>query len=896
MKRASLLMVSALFLLTSCGGGSSSSAVESSSEQSSQATSAETSKSTSEATSESQKDTTFHPEEVSNSLIVHYHRDDGDYATWFLWLWPDGGEGDSYYFEYGDTYGGVCVASLDLFKTANIGVIVRDGSWNKDPDGDRFIDTTILEKDGKGNYEVWLYTGVSLIYDEEPKNIAYLSTCAFVSMSTISVATGAGELYGLELLENGVSIGKVELEGVSSYRWKLGFDAKVDAGYKMKATFVNEYTIESGVSMGGIFTDPDFDTAYKYDGELGAIYTSEKTTFRVWSPASSAITLRLYDTGTPASLATDAHPGSDTPTKTVEMAKGEKGVFEAEVEGDLDGTYYTYFVTNYAYPKGKEVIDPYARAAGVNGLRGEVLDLDKTDPDGFRDFELPVYDRLASVVYETHIADLTSSKTWGGTAEKAKKYAGFFEEGTTYEGVKTGFDHIKELGVSAVQILPMFDQANDEVNVEFNWGYNPLNYNVPEGCYSSDPYDGAVRIHELKQLIQAYGEADISIIMDVVYNHVNSVSGLSFDVLMPYYYFRYNGDALYNGSGCGNETASERSMFRKFMIDSATYWTEEYRLGGFRFDLMGLHDLTTMSALTSAVKEINPGAIIYGEPWTGGTSGLTAATACTQANMAKFSGYGCFNDKIRDGLIAGGLAAATDKAWATVVPEGADEALLKKLTAASKSGGASLTTAIMGAQSRSKDPSITTSYVTCHDNYTLYDRAQAAYGKTLTDAQCLAINRLAQSAVMLSQGTAFMLAGEEMLRTKGGNSNSYNASYEVNELDYSRKVSYASLFETYKILISLKRTLPGLHLDLEGVQALGSGHVAHNADYSCLTYEIAGEGSDVYRVALTNGIYSSENQIDIDFGAGTVVLDSENNSTFTSSSSLKPNQIVVVRK
>ena len=894
-----LAFLAASLLLASCSStpASSSSAPAPSSEPSSQPESSapaseesSVSEESSEPAASSSQEESISSEESStglpaynkadheNSLIVHYHRDDGDYETWNLWLWGEGKDGNAYAFNYGDKYGGVAVYPLTTFidavKGGKIGVIVRTNDWAKDYDADRFIALDDFVADDNGNFEVWLYTGVGMIYDAKPTNIAYLSTCEFSSRKQVKVASGAGKLYKIELFADGVSIASSELNGVTTATLNLEDALPLDKAYTLKATFENEYVINEDVSPAGLYTDPSFDEDYYYDGDdLGVTYSASASTFKVWSPVSSSIELKLYSTGTPKALENDKHPGSDTPVQTIAMTKGERGVWSVTVDGDLNGKYYTYSVKNYLYPDGKEVVDPYAKAVGVNGLRGEVLDLASTDPTGFDSFTPKNIDRRALTVYETHIADLTSSSTWNGPAEKARLYSGFHEAGTTYsedsKTVKTGFDHIKELGVNAVQILPMFDQANDETNPEFNWGYNPLNYNAPEGVYSSDPYDGAVRIRELKELIHDYGKAGINIIMDVVYNHVNSVNGLCFDVLMPYYYFRYNGAALYNGSGCGNETASDHSMFSKYMIDSAVYWADEYHLGGFRFDLMGLHDLDTMAKLTAEVKKVNPGAVIYGEPWTGGTSGLAAAKSASQSNQNKFEGYGCFSDNIRDALIAGGLSAATDKAWATV--NGADTAAAKRNLAVTKSNGSKLRSAILGAQKSTNDPLIAVSYVSCHDNYTLYDRVKAANGESLDDGIAEKMALLAQSVAFTSQGTAFMLAGEELLRTKGGNSNSYNASYEVNEINYSLKVAHPELFARYQELIAFKQSCPGLHLDETGAKAIT---VNKSTNYSLLSYEIPGEGEDRYVIIHANGMYEASEKYDIDVGSGTVVYDS----------------------
>lgn len=787
------------------------------------------------------------------SVAFHYQREDDNYEGWNLWLWEMGYDGDRFDFSGKDSWGMYGKFPLTTWNDPienGFGFLVRLSTesepWaRKDVDADRFIDFICYDMDENGVYNIYLKQGDPNIYIDTKLNQKGFVTDASITKAGYICISGT-----LKISEYTIYKGEEVIETKSystptdEVRVKYGV-AKVeyDKSYHATVKFANGDVRETPISLRKLFKEKTFNDQFYYDGELGAIYTKEKTTFKVWSPISSAITLRIYDTGTPASLG-----GSDTPTQEVAMTMGEKGVYSAEVTGDLEGKYYTYVVTNGTYTE-KEVCDPYAKSAGVNGLRGMVVDFAKTNPQGWDEVDYLHYDRKELTVYETHVADVTSSATWTGTEANRKKFKGMYESGTTYtEGgvtVKTGFDHIKELGVNAVQILPFFDQANDEVNVEFNWGYNPLNYNVVEGCYSSDPYDGYVRIREMKELIKAYHDAGIEIIMDVVYNHVAGALGNNLDVLFPDYYYRYDAKGkLSNGSGCGNETESQNKMFRKFMIDSASFWLKEYKLGGFRFDLMGLHDLTTMNELAAACKEINPYVTIYGEPWSGGTSTMSDSVSAKQVNGNQYVGYGQFNDQIRNALHGGVFDDSLTKAgW--INDKAGDFADMEKITNGLKGTTWSAKTL------KIEDPDKTTNYVTCHDNRTLYDRLVAS--KTVNpETQYEEITQmitLAHSIVFLSQGTSFMLAGEEFARTKDGNHNSYNASYEVNELDYSLKVKNIKMFENFKELIHLKQTLEELHKNAEEVAADTKFAPEANSSTSTISYSLGH-----YKVFFTNGI------------------------------------------
>ena len=800
------------------------------------------------------------------ALRMHYKRKDiTTYKDWCLWMWCENADGKEYTFDYDDNYGLVMQLPLSQVGTpSNMGFIVKklfsvvgQGVWTKDWGSDRFVDFDALEMDENQIYHAYIYQNDGNVYtDFSRKSVMNaVSLCEFANTNTITVKAN-NPITSVEVKRDDQVITPASItksDSDKTYTIKLTETADIGTPYTVASTFQNGKSLTKNVAIRKLY-DAAFENKYYYSGELGAIYTEASTTFRVWSPVASRIVLKLYNNGTPTWV--DNSKGSDVVYKEVEMVKGEKGVFSTTIDENLEGKYYTYTVYSGYHKNGKEIVDPYAKSAGVNGLRGMIVDFSKTNPDGWDEVTPHAIDRKALTVYETHVADVTSSKTWGGDASKAKKFAGMYQEGTRYTKgntvVKTGFDHIKELGVNAVQIIPFFDQANDEVKVEFNWGYNPLNYNVVEGCYSSNPFDGYVRIRELKELVKAYNVAGINIIMDVVYNHVNGLSGSNFDVLMPGYYFRYKTDGSpSSGSGCGNDTASERKMYSKFMSDSVAFWAQEYKLGGFRFDLMGLHDINTMNSLVARAKTINPNIVIFGEPWNLSTTTIGSVTLATQSNAKLYQGFGQFNDQGRDAGIKGGLSGVSDRGYITD-PQNAYASDMKKI-------GDMIKGATTGATT---DPDKTVNYFTCHDNYTLHDRALAA---GITDeAMIKKMNLLANSIVMMSEGTSFMLAGEEFLRSKPytdtqGNprvsDNSYNASYETNELNYELKVDHKDLFDRYVELIHLKQALSCLHY----------GESAVSTNVTVDTTSVAG----VIRASYVSG----DKTIEAYFGNGSIADD-----------------------
>ena len=797
--------------------------------------------------------------ENSNAVgfVIHYARLDADYSTWCLWLWEMGKEGKIYEFDNEDDFGASITLKFADFSSglssSQLGIIVRQKSdWIKDFEADRFITFSKYTLDANGYYHVYILSGEEPLYSEVPSGFADKITMFAFTYNKTTNETTLKFLVNQEYESYSITKDDVLLvssqthnedEGVISVT-KLGMEYSfgntlpdILSQYKLTVKFKESQAEMSKLAdLSALYSTKAFNDSFAYDGELGAIYSLEKTVFRVWSPVSSLIKLRIYSTGTPASLR-----GSDNFEYEYTMEKKEKGVWEYTALGDLEGKYYTYVVSNPTYDS-VEIVDPYAKSTGVNGLRGMVVDFAKTNPEGWDDVKIHEYDSTQLVVYETHIADLTSSSTWNGPSEKAKLYTGFYQAGTSYNGVTTGFDHIKELGVNAVQLLPIFDQDNNETVSEFNWGYNPLNYNALDGIYSSDPYDGYKKISEFKELVKAYNEAGINIIMDVVYNHVSNHAKSNFDVLMPKYYFRYLDSKASNGSGCGNETASENYMFQKFMIDSTEFWASEYKLGGFRFDLMALHDIETMNKLAENLHDnVNEYITVYGEPWAGGTSPLASNLAASQANMHKYEGYGCFNDQMRDALIKGGMCGVSETGWITNTSN-VNISDIEKIIIGIK--GKVLTSSSI------YDSYKTVNYVTCHDNYTLYDRIKAA---GITDeAKVKNMAMLANSVVLTSQGITFILAGEEFLRTKGGDHNSYQSSYAVNQLDYSLKVKHQDMFNNYKALIALKKN--GNLFGLTG-DAAKNITINFNDNKSMMWYDLVDTANNVtYRIVHSNGV------------------------------------------
>lgn len=539
-----------------------------------------------------------------------------------------------------------------------------------------------------------------------------------------------------------------------------------------------------------------------YSGnDLGASYSKKATTFKVWSPNAASVRVNIFEHGSD----NEGDAGSIM-SRAMSLDK-TTGVWSVTINGDLFNKYYTYSVTHGKTTK--ETADVYAKACGVNGQRSMVVDLSTTNPDGWKnDKHVLVQNQTDASVWEISVADFSSSESSGVSEANRGKYLAFTEEGTTVNGVQgassTCVDYLKKLGVKYVQIMPFYDfgSVDESKNImdQYNWGYDPVNYNCPEGSYSTNPKKGEVRIKECKQMIQALHNAGIGVIMDVVYNHTyTSDSWLQRTV--PNYYYRMNNDGTFsNGSGCSNDTASEHLMFRKYMIDSVTYWASEYHIDGFRFDLMGLHDVTTMNSIRTALDNLYADGsgsqiLMYGEAWDMATNCDEGTVLASQKNLKQLSDrIGAFDDTIRDAIK--GSTGGTDGAF---VQEGSRRANLKTGIA----GQSDTTTGWANV------PSQCVTYASCHDNLCLYDKlvgsvygADGKYRKRYEDL--VAMNKLSAAIVITSQGIPFSLGGEEFCRSKDGDENSYASSRKENMLDWENVDLYSDVIEYYRGLYKIR--------------------------------------------------------------------------------------------
>jgi pullulanase len=546
-----------------------------------------------------------------------------------------------------------------------------------------------------------------------------------------------------------------------------------------------------------------FDNYPVYKGkDLGLTWSPKQSTFKIWSPGAAAMELRLY---------TDAQ--SAHPEKTLPLKLGKNGVWAITVPGNLLGKQYTFRALHHGQ-WAEEVPDPYTKAVGINGKRGMVINPATTHPQGWAKDQAPVLKNPTdAILYELHVRDASIAAN-SGIRHKGQ-FLGLTEKGTVNKsGLSTGLDHLKELGITHVHLLPSFDYNSvDEAQPnkpQYNWGYDPLNYNVPEGSYATNAADGVTRIKEFKQLVHTFHQNGLGVIMDVVYNHTAQTEKSNFNQLVPGYYYRQNDKGGFaDASGCGNETASDRPMMQKFILESLIYWVKEYHVDGFRFDLMGIHDIATMNLIAAELRKIKPGILLYGEGWTAGASPLPEGQRAVKANAAQLKGVAVFSDDLRDG-IKGTVFDINDRGFASG-KAGMEESIKFGIVAACQHPQVDYSKVNYSKKPYAAAPGNTVSYCECHDNHVLWDKlALSAKDATMEERQNM--HQLALSIVLTSQGIGFLHAGTEFLRSKQEVENSYKSPDSINAIDWSLKTKHKAVFDYVKALIAMRRAHPAFRL------------------------------------------------------------------------------------
>ncbi|MGG0254543.1 type I pullulanase [Bacillus toyonensis] len=757
---------------------------------------------------------------VSNSktteIIVHYKEQSGNTKDWNLWMWGENANGKSYEFTGEDEFGKYAKIKIDGDYN-RVGFIIRTNEWEKDG-GDRWIENI---KDGRA--EVWILSGDEKVYNSKPSSDLTIQKATIDSFNEITVTTNVPfnskeqkiEIEGIKIKE----INPFDKNGGDiTNKVKIITEQKIDLKQTYKVKIENlAYT---NTEIGKVIRSEEFDKLFYYSGnDLGNIYSPQHTKFRVWAPTASEAKLVTYK------------KWNDKIGTEINMQQGEKGTWKAEIKGNQKGLFYTYKVK--IGDKWTEAVDPYVRAASVNGDKGVVIDLNETNPKKWKANKKPEFKKPEdAIIYELHVRDL-SIQPESGIKQKGK-YLGVTEKGTKGpEGVKTGLDHMKDLGVTHVQFLPIFDyeSVNEETlnEPQYNWGYDPKNFNVPEGSYSTNPYEPTVRITELKQMIQVLHDNNLRVVMDVVYNHMYNAAESNFHKLVPGYYYRYNEDGTFaNGTGVENDTASERKMMRKFMVDSVTYWAKEYNLDGFRFDLMGIHDYETMNEIRKAVDQIDPSIILHGEGWDLNTP-LAAELKANQKNAEKMKGIAHFNDNIRDGL-KGSVFEEKENGFVNG-KQNMEDRIKKGITA-----GIDYDT----NSSTYQDPEQVLTYVEAHDNHTLWDKLELTNPGESEEVR-KQMHKLSSSILLTSQGVPFLHAGQEFMRTKYGDHNSYKSSDSINQMDWLRRAAYNNEVDYMKGLIDLRKKYPAFRMtSTEQIKK----HISFiDAPKNVIAYSIDGKGN-----------------------------------------------------
>ncbi|MEY4381493.1 MAG: hypothetical protein RJA92_873 [Bacteroidota bacterium] len=561
-----------------------------------------------------------------------------------------------------------------------------------------------------------------------------------------------------------------------------------------------------------------------YSGkDLGLSYSASASTFKIWAPTATDAKLNLYKS--------DIGGNAESSLK---MNKGINGVWELTVKQDLKNSYYTFQV-NIGNTWSEEVVDPYAKACGTNGLRAQVVDFTETNPIGWAQDKSPNFStankQTDAIIYELHVRDASIHASSG--IKNKGKFLGLAELGTkNMAGQYTGLSHIKELGVTHVHLLPFYDYNSvDETKsaTQYNWGYDPVNYNIPEGSYSTNPSDGKVRIKELKELVKTMHSNGLRIIMDVVYNHTALTKNSNFNILVPDYYYRKRADGSFSdASGCGNETASDKAMFQKFMIESVVYWVKEYHIDGFRFDLMGVHDIETMNLISDTLHKIKPSIVLYGEGWTSGGSPLSEEKRALKKNAAQLNDIAVFSDDMRDG-IKGSVFNINDRGFATG-NIGNSESVKFGIVAAGNHPQINYNNINYTKGPYTAGPAGLINYADCHDNNILWDKIELSFKDASEEARTK-MAQLAYAIVLTAQGASFLHAGTEFLRTKNGVENSFDKGDIVNGINWDLKTKNNNTYQLIRSLIKIRRAHPAFrmqtaaqiakHLQFENNQSAG---------------------------------------------------------------------------
>ena len=548
-----------------------------------------------------------------------------------------------------------------------------------------------------------------------------------------------------------------------------------------------------------------------YGSDLELVYTPEQSVFTLWAPSADRVRLNLYASG----------EGGD-PEEHVEMEKAGYGTWRIHIDRDLKGSFYTFQIEK----NGKwlnETPGIWAKAVGINGNRAAVIDWNETNPDGWksdRSPELKMYSDI--ILYELHHRDFSIAPDSG--IENKGKFLALTETGTkTPEGEATGLDHLKELGVTHIHILPSFDFATvDETKLDenhYNWGYDPKNYNVPDGSYSTDPTNPVVRIREFKEMVKSLHQNGFRIVLDVVYNHTASTDHSNFDLTVPGYFYRQNADGSYsNASGCGNETASEREMVRHYIIESVKFWAREYHIDGFRFDLMGIHDIETMNRLRSELLEIDPTIFVYGEGWVAANSPLPFEQRAVKENVGQMEGIGVFNDEFRDGL-KGSTFDEQEPGYASGNINGHFEPVKYGIVGGTDHPQVDYGGLLYCNAPYAGAPSQMINFVSCHDGYTLVDKLKLSVQGDYAADELIPIDKLVHTVLLTAQGIPFIRSGEEIMQDKQGEPNSYKSPDSINRIDWSLKAKNREVFDFIRGLIALRKAHPAFRIPtVEGLQ------------------------------------------------------------------------------